>query len=100
MEMISIQKYTDQPARQEVIFAACIGFSEELFSRGDKSDSMELCKKSGDDFNRKIPTRANCEMHCPRTKNVVEKMAWDFKNMGWVWYLRNGRFSNNLKAQK
>jgi hypothetical protein len=37
-------KYTDQPARQEVIFAACIGFREELFSRGDRSDSMELCK--------------------------------------------------------
>ncbi len=44
MEMISIQKYTDQPARQEVIFAACIGFREELFSRGDRSDSTELCK--------------------------------------------------------
>ncbi len=40
-----MQKYTDQPARQEVILAACIGFSEELFSRGDRSDSMELCKK-------------------------------------------------------
>jgi hypothetical protein len=46
IEMISIQKYTDQPARQEVILAACIGFSEELFSRGDRSDSMELCKKN------------------------------------------------------
>jgi hypothetical protein len=46
MEMISIQKYTDQPARQEVILAACIGFREELFSSGDRSDSMELCKKN------------------------------------------------------
>jgi hypothetical protein len=54
--MNSIQKYTDQPARQEVIFAACIGFREELFSRGDRSDSIELCKKikNGDDFNTKI----------------------------------------------
>ena len=34
-----------KPARQEVILAACIGFSEELFSRGDRSDSMELCIK-------------------------------------------------------
>jgi hypothetical protein len=56
--MNSIQKYTgtDQPARQEVILAACIGFREELFSRGDRSDSMELCKKieNGDDFNTKF----------------------------------------------
>ncbi len=43
MEMNSIKKLVPT-ARQEVILAACIGFREELFSRGDRSDSMELCK--------------------------------------------------------